>query len=322
MVCGHCGGESLSKCGRDREGRRRFRCKACKRITLDKPADPLAGMKIDVDKAAFALKLLLEGCSIRSTERVTGLHRDTLCSLIVRVGENCRRFLRATVKAVEAKDIECDELWGFVGCKERTRQEKGHGFDHGDAYCFIAVERSTKLILAFHVGKRSLIDTYEFAADLRHAVAGETQISTDGFKPYRSAIPANFGSGTDFAQLVKKYGTSPDDKGPQRRYSPAQIIGIEKEAVTGDPDMGRLCTSHVERMNLSVRMGLRRMTRLTNGFSKKWQNHAAMFGLFFAWFNFCRRHQTLKTTPAVAHGIAAEPWTIERLLTEAAKAAG
>jgi IS1 family transposase len=275
-------------------------------------------MRIDVDKAAFALRLLLEGMSIRATERMTGLHRDTLCDLVATAGENCAAFLTKTIHNVESAEVEVDELWGFVGCKQRTCERNGYGPEFGDAYCFVGIDRNTKLILTYHVAKRDNEGTATFIRKLRKAVAGRPQLSSDGWAAYKPTISFTFWQGVDYAQIIKTYGPSPESVGPQRRYSPAQIIKIARKEVFGEPDMDRLCTSHVERMNLSIRMGLRRMTRLTNGHSKKWENHEAMLSLYFAWFNFVRKHQTLKTTPAVAAGLASEPWSIERLLTEAA----
>jgi len=318
VTCAHCECDNTKKHGRDRNGIPRYRCRDCGKTFLDKPADPIGDHRIPVEKAALVVRLLLEGMSVRAAERMSGIHRDTICRLVVTVGNNCRAFMRERIRNVPARDIQVDEMWGFVGCKQKTCELRGYGAEKGDAYCFVGMERGTKLVYAFHVGKRGTFDAYDFCAALRVAAGGSPMISTDGFKPYRTAVPMNFGFGIDFAQLVKKFGASPDENGPQRRYSPAKIIGIDKTAVTGDPDMARVCTSHVERLNLSIRTQVRRLTRLTIAHSKKWENHEAMLGLFFAHFNFCRKHASLKTTPAVAHGIASEVWSVERLLTEAA----
>jgi IS1 family transposase len=204
---------------------------------------------------------------------------------------------------------------GFIGCKERTRQH--YGYDEnicGDAYCFTAIERTTKLIVAWHLGKRSPGDTQDFADILRRARTGRFQLTTDGYSPYQRAIPYTFGPRIDFATLVKKYQT-PDDG--QRRYSPADIVGITITVRTGDPDEDRICTSHVERHNRTIRMQVRRMTRLTDAHSKKWENHDAALALFFAFYNFCRVHSTLKTTPAVKAGISDHVWSLAELLQRA-----
>jgi IS1 family transposase len=215
-------------------------------------------------------------------------------------------------------EIECDELWGFIGMKEKTRQRLNRPENFGDCYTFLAIERNTKLIVAFHIGKRTSDDCWQFAARLYEATAGRFQVSTDGYGPYQSAIPLTFKFGIDFAQLIKRFGET--DIQDQRRYSPAQITSVDKTIGCGNPDMDRVCTSHSERLNLSLRMQIRRMTRLTNGHSKTLKHHKAMLALYFAWYNFVRRHMTLKTTPAVAHGLTDHEWTIEELLTAAARA--
>ena len=317
--CPKCQSEHVSKFGKDRSGNQRYKCLDCRKTFGDAEPKPLGNMRVDLDKAVFALRLLLEGMSVRATERMTGLHRDTILGLVVTAGQNCKRFMSKTLRDVPAKEVEVDELWGFVGCKEKTRQLLKRPECFGDCYCYIGMERETKLILAFHVAKRSSESTYEFVDNLRYAAAGRYQISTDGYRPYQAAIPLVYQFDVDFAQLVKRFGGSTDMQ-PETRYSPAQITSIDKTQGCGSPDMNRVCTSHSERLNLSLRMGIRRLTRLTNAHSKKWANHEAMLALFFAWYNWVRKHMTLKTTPAVAHGIAAEPWSLEKLLTEAAKA--
>ena len=309
------------KWGKDRDGHQRYRCRDCRKTTIDKPADSLGRMRVDPDRAAFALRLLLEGMSIRATARMTGIDRNTLYDLILTVGENCERLLAAAVRSVPAAEVECDELWSPVFCKERVRALRGYGEEVGDCYTFVGIDRATKLVLTYHVGRRTFVDADRFCRKLRIAVGGRPAVYTDGFKPYRSTVRHNFWGNVDHGVLVKKYGSTPDGDGAQRRYSPAAIIGIDKQTACGEPDHARLCTSHVERMNLSIRMGLRRFTRLTNGFSKSRRHHAAMLGLFFAYFNFAKRHQTLRTTPAVAAGITSEVWTVERLLVEAARVA-
>ncbi len=321
MTCSHCECENTKKHGRDRNGNARFRCRECGKTFIDKPVSPIGSMRIDVDKAAFALRLLLEGMSIRATERMTGLHRDTLCDLVLTAGENCAKFFADRVRNVEATDVQVDELWSFTAMKEKTRVLLGRGEQFGDTYTFIGVDRETKLILAFHVGRRTLEDADSFAMNLRRAVAGRPQVSTDGFGPYRTVLPVAFRWQLDQGQLIKKFGPTANGVSAQTRYSPAPIVGIEKKAICGKPDMAHVCTSHVERMNLSVRMEIRRFTRLTNGFSKSRRHHEAMLALFFTNFNFCRRHSSVKTTPAVAAELASEPWSIERLLTEAATVA-
>ncbi|MGC1274024.1 MAG: IS1 family transposase [Planctomycetaceae bacterium] len=321
MTCAHCECENTKKHGKDRYGNPRFRCRECGRTFIDKPADPLGSMRVDFKRAAFVLRLLLEGMSIRATARLTGIDRNTIYDLILTAGENCAKFFQTRVRGVESADIQCDELWSFTACKEKTRVLRGYGEQHGDCYTYIGVCRQSKLILAYQVGRRTFEDADAFAMSLRRAVSGRPQVSTDGFGPYRTVIPVAFRWNVDQGQLIKKFGPTANGVSAQTRYSPAPIVGIEKKRICGHPDMANVCTSHVERMNLSVRMEIRRFTRLTNAFSKSRRHHEAMLALFFAHFNFCRKHSAVKTTPAIAAGIASEPWAIERLLTEAANVA-
>jgi IS1 family transposase len=231
---------------------------------------------------------------------------------MVTIGEKCERFLETAIAGVPVNDVEADEIWGFVGCKEKTAVAKSYGPEMGDAYCFTAIERTSKLLLTYHLGKRDPFHTRVFAEKLSAATSGRFQLTTDGYRPYLTAIPEALGGRVDYATLVKVYGDPTEEE--SRRYSPGRIIEIKSTIQTGDPDEDRICTSFVERSNKTVRMQIRRMTRLTDAHSKKWENHNAALGLFFAYYNFCRKHSTIKTTPAVAAGVASEPWTGERLL--------
>jgi len=264
----------------------------------------------------MCLKMLLEGTSIRSTERLTGVHRDTIMHLMVQAGENCESFLRDTLVDLPVDDVQCDEIWGFVGMKEKTRERQRASAEYGDCYTFTAIERTSKLLVTWHVGKRSPSDTQQFADKLNKATAGRFQLSSDGYTPYRTAIPTALGSRIDYGQLVKVYGTSPDG---EKRYSPATIIDCRKQVLLGKPDMERICTSHIERNNLHIRMTIRRMTRLTNAFSKKLENHEAMTALAIGYYNFCWKHGTLGTSPAVAAGLTDHIWTVRELLENAAR---
>jgi IS1 family transposase len=183
----------------------------------------------------------------------------------------------------------------------------------GDAWCFVGMDRESKLVLAWHLGKRSTEATVIFAAKLGEATRGRFQLSTDGFKPYQTAVPVIFGNSIDFAQLVKTYASNPE-RTSEARYSPGEVIDVKAYARTGTPDMDRVCTSHAERQNLSMRMTIRRLTRLTNAHSRKWANHSAALALYFAYYNFCRVHGTLKTTPAVAAGLTDHTWSVAELL--------
>ena len=242
------------------------------------------------------------------------MHRDTICDLILTVGDNCKSFLERTVSGVEVNDVQCDEIWSFVGCKEKTKKRKGYqAADIGDCWTFIAIERNTKLVLAHHVAKRT--DTREFLLKLRKATSGRFQLSSDGWGGYTNNVPFIFRNDVDFGQLIKTYKSEQ----AETRYSPAMITSIEKKAVFGSPDPEKICTSHVERVNLTLRMNLRRFTRLTNAHSKSWVHHEAMQNILFAWYNFCRVHTSLdKQTPAMVSGLAGAVWSIDRLLVEAA----
>ena len=261
------------------------------------------------EQAVQILKLLVEGVSVRSIERLTGVHRDTILKLLVLVGHRCERLMEDRIKQIPVEDVQCDEIWGFVGCKEK-RNSSGDPL-RGDAYCFIAVERNTKLILTWHLGRRSARDTVAFTEKVNEATSGQFQITTDGFKPYVDAVQYSLGTRVDFAQLIKVYGTPAED---EHRYSPASVVETIAKPVWGQPNPERICTSHVERCNLSIRMAMRRMTRLTNAFSKKWQNLKAAYALWFAYFNFCRIHQTLRITPAMQSGLTDHVWAVEELL--------
>ena len=211
------------------------------------------------------------------------------------------------------KDVQVDEIWGFVQKKE------GHKWDHeknnneiGDAYCFVGIERETKLILAYHLGRRDTLSTDAFIGKLAYATSGERyQLTSDGFPPYISAVKMLLRDRVDFAQLIKVYGVNRDG---EQRYSPAEVVDSVPVKIVGRPESARICTSHIERQNLSLRMGMRRMTRLTNGFSKKWENLQAAYSIWFAYYNFCRVHQTLKVTPAMESGITSTVWELKDLI--------
>jgi len=312
-----CQHTETKKHGRDPSGNQRMRCKACGATWIIKPRRPLGDMRVDHDKATFALKMILEGTSIRSTERLTGFHRDTLCDLVATTGANCESYLRRTNAGLTVKDVECDELWAFIGMKEKTRDRLGYGQLFGDCYTYVAMERTSKFVITWLNGKRTSENTWEFVNDLYFATTGRYQVSTDGYGPYQAAFPLVYQFNVDFAQLIKRFGGTSDVDG-SRRYSPANLVSKDTTIGCGQPDEDRICTSHSERLNLSLRMQMRRFTRLTNGHSKCWENHAAMIGLYFGWYNYCRVHSTIKTTPAVAQGVADKPWSIEELLTAAA----
>ena len=313
MTCHNCRIEA-KKFGKHRNGLQRYRCQQCQKTFTEAHERPLDGMLMPMNKALLALRLLVEGNSIRSIERTTEIHRDTILRLLVKVGERCDKLMGRMIVNVPVKDVQCDEIWGYVFKKEAHKNpEEANEEGIGDAYCFVAIERRTKLVLNFALGRRSQATTDTFIEGLRHATAGQRfQISTDGFAPYKSAIPNTLGDRCDFAQLIKVYAQGPLEE--QRRYSPPDVTHTERVPVMGNPDPAKICTSHVERQNLTIRMQMRRLTRLTNAFSKKWENLWAAYCLHFAWYNFVRVHQTLRVTPAMEAGITDHVWGLNDLL--------
>jgi IS1 family transposase len=225
----------------------------------------------------------------------------------------CERLLEETIKAVPVQDVQADEVWTYIRCKQGTRARKGiTDPDAGDAYCYIGIERHSKLVLAWHLGRRNTWDAHDFIQKLSTATAGDFQLSTDGFNGYPNAVDYAMGSRVDYGQVVKEFGNEGGEEG--RRYAPPRLIGQEKIVVSGTPDEDRICTSHVERGNWTLRTHLRRFTRLSNGFSRKKQNLRAALALYFAYYNFCRMHKSIRMTPAMAAGIARKPWNVRELL--------
>jgi len=314
MCCPKCQSENVKKFGKDRNGNQRYRCRDCKKTFIEDRPRPLGSMRLDFAKAVYCLRMLLEGTSIRSCERLTGVNRNTLCDLILTVGERCKVFLADHLNSLPVGDIQVDEVWSYVGKKERTKIiQHDDNPERGDAYAYIGLERNTKLIVSWHLGKRSDDDTWEFARELQKATVGRFHLSTDGYKPYCIAMPTTLGPRIDYAQIIKVFTNPP--KEDQRRYSPAQIVEIKRDDICGHPSKALTCTSHVERSNLTVRMTCRRWTRLTNAFSKSWKHHEAAMALYIAFYDFVRPHMTLKTTPAVAAKLTDHRWTMEELLT-------
>jgi transposase-like protein/IS1 family transposase len=315
MHCQACQSPA-KKNGRDRRGNQRFRCLTCSKRFAERPARPLGVMRLPVEKAELVLHLLTEGCAVRAIERITGVEKRTILRLLVQVGAGCERMLTERVKDVPVQDVQADEVWGYVRCKEGTKTRKNiQDPDAGDAFCFIGLERHSKLVLAWHLGRRNTWDTHDFMEKLSTATDGRFQLTTDGLNTYPDSVEYNFGARVDYAQLVKEFGAEGGDE--QRRYAPPRLIGAEKIAVQGDPDEARICTSHVERCNWTLRGHLRRMTRLSNGFSRKRANLRAALALYFAYYNFCRMHKSIRMTPAMAAGITRKVWTMTDLLKAA-----
>jgi transposase-like protein/IS1 family transposase len=313
MTCKACE-ISCQRFGTHRNGLRRFRCPQCKRTYTEPHKQFLGGMQVNEEKAILALKLLLEGSSLRSTERITGINVNTLMKLLVLAGEKCEKVMGRVIVNVPVKDVQADEIWGYVGKKEGHKLPFEKNDDSiGDAYCYVAMEKHSKLVLNFALGRRNQATTDIFIEGLRHATSGKQrfQISTDGFQPYISAITTTLSDRCDYAQQIKVYAVPQEE---QRRYSPAEVVSVEVVPIMGNPDTRRACTSHIERQNLTIRMAVRRLTRLTNAFSKKWENLWAAYCLHFAWYNFGRIHQSLRITPAMEAGITDHVWDLKELL--------
>ena len=317
MTCHNCNSQ-CKKFGKDRKKNQRYQCAQCSKTFIEPKADPLDGMYLPIEKATAVLQLLLEGMSIRSAERFTGINRNTILKLIVVAGEKCEKLLATKIKNIPVSDVQCDEIWGFVAKKEAHKwMYEANNQAIGDAWCFVAIERNTKLILTWHLGKRTTNHTEQFISKLGKATARKSyQLSTDGFNGYPAAVDYYLTDrGVDYGQLIKVYGASREG---EQRYSPAEVVTAKPHPVLGLPDVNRICTSHVERQNLSIRMGMRRLTRLTNAFSKKWDNLKAAYALWFAFYNFCRVHKTIRMTPAMEAGIADRIWNVSDLLSPAA----
>ena len=271
--------------------------------------------KLPFEKRVQALTMLVEGSSMRSVSRVLGIDMGAVTKLLEGAGEACLAYHNETVRDVVARHVQCDEIWAFCYAKQKNAERaKGVVDKAGDVWTWTAVDSDTKLIISWLVGGRDSGYALTFLDDLRARLANRVQLSTDGQRAYLEAVEDAFGAGVDYAQLIKLYG-KPTEEEAQRRYSPAQCVGTRRVSVSGNPDMGELSTSYVERHNLTMRMSMRRFTRLTNAFSKKLQNHIYHLALYFVWYNFIRAHKTLKATPAMAAGLAEHPrdmgWVVE-----------
>lgn len=263
---------------------------------------------LSAEKKLAVLSALVEGNSIRSTERMTGVHRDTIMRLLVSVGTRCMEVLDNKMRDLTPRYVQCDEIWTFVA-KKKAATRKTDSPEIGDQWVFVAMDADSKAIICHLVGKRSSQSTWGFVEDLQHRIAARTQVTTDGFAFYRKAVENAFGSDVDFAQLVKLF-----DDPPEHRYSPGPIVETISKVISGNPDPAHISTSYVERQNLTMRMQIRRLTRLTNAFSKKLENLKAACALHFAYYNFCRIHKSLRVTPAMAAGVSDHVWNITELL--------
>lgn len=267
---------------------------------------------LPIDKQITAIGALAEGSSIRSIERMTGVHRDTIMRLGVRVGQACGRLMDESMRGLDCKRIEVDEIWGFVGKKQRSVQPSDNAAVVGDVWTFVALDAETKLVPSFVVGKRDLPHTLSFVEDLASRVKNRIQLSSDGMNQYLTSVDEAFGNEVDYGQIVKVYGDNNTEG--SRRYSPPPITAVKKKVVSGAPVEGLISTSYVERQNLTLRMHCRRLTRLTNAFSKKIENFRAAIALNYAYYNFAKIHGSLRCTPAMAAGVTNRLWKVQDLV--------
>jgi len=270
--------------------------------------------KLPPEKRAQALQMMAEGISLRAMTRLTGVSRTTLIKLLEDAGQAISEYMDRTLMNLNCKRVQVDEVWGFCYAKQKNvPTAKAAPEGAGDCWTWVGLDADSKLAVSFYVGNRDGEAALEFIGDLGKRLANRVQLTSDGHKAYLNAVEETFGADVDYAQLVKIYGASPD--GGKGRYSPAECTGAIKYRVEGNPDVKHVSTSYVERQNLNIRMGNRRMTRLTNAFSKKVENHAHMMAIYFMHYNFVRLHKTLKITPAMAANVTPKLWEMSDMVS-------
>jgi len=267
--------------------------------------------RLKTEQRVAVVRALVEGCSIRGTVRMTGVAKNTVAKLLVDLGAACTKYQDETLRNLPCRRLQCDEIWSFVGQKDKTIPVGRERFGRGSVWTWTAIDADTKLVPSWLVGTRDAGSAYEFMTDLASRLRWRVQLTTDGHKPYLGAVEDTFGAQIDYATLTKLYGSDPE---AEKRYSPATCLGVDVKRVTGDPDPEHISTSYVERQNLTMRMSMRRFTRLTNAFSKKVENHAAAIAVYFQYYNFVRIHQSLRTTPAQAAGVTEKLWDVEDMV--------
>jgi IS1 family transposase len=266
--------------------------------------------KLPLAKRVLILNMLVEGSSMRSISRIADVSINTVTKMLVDAGEAAAKYHHENVRGVRASRVQCDEIWSFCYAKEKNvATAKAAPNGAGDVWTWTALDADSKLMVSYFVGDRSGQSAIALMDDLRGRIENRVQLTTDGHRAYLEAVEGAFGGDVDYAQLIKLYGAVPESA--KGRYSPADCIGARKEAIEGDPDMKHVSTSYVERQNLNMRMGMRRFTRLTNAFSKKFENHFHMIALYTLFYNFARIHKTVKMSPAMAAGIADTLWSME-----------
>jgi IS1 family transposase len=267
--------------------------------------------RLDNARRSQVIRCLVEGTSIRATVRMTGVAKKTVMRLLCEIGEVCREYQDSAFRNLGCRRLQLDEIWSFCGAKEKNLPKEERGtLGRGDVWTWVAIDADTKLVPSWLVGKRDTECAIEFVNDLAARVKYRVQITSDGHRPYLVAVEEAFGATVDYAMLIKVYG-KPLTEGNDTRYSPPECIGIETKIISGDPDAKHISTSYIERQNLTMRMHMRRFTRLTNAFSKKIENHAAAIALHYMHYNFCKIHQTLRVTPAMAAGVTDRVWDAE-----------
>jgi len=270
---------------------------------------------LDKDKQIMVIAALAEGSGIRSIERMTGIHRDTIMRLGVRVGQGCAKLLDSRMRDLSCKLLQFDEIWGFVGKKQRHVRETDSS-DYGDIWTFCAIDAETKLVPSFKCGKRDLVTAKAFVGDVSARMKNRVQISSDGLRAYVDSVEQVFGADVDYAQIIKTY-IADGGQSPERKYSPPRIGSAETFIITGNPDRDLISTSYVERLNATTRLHMRRLTRLTLAFSKKLENFEAAVALHFAYYNFVKIHKTIRCTPAMASGVEKSLWSVGDLVDAA-----
>lgn len=312
MTCHNCRID-CRKFGK-RGSRLRYQCQQCRKVFTDVRDNTLDGMYLPIEKAEMVLKMMLEGNSISSIERMTEVHHTTILKLLLLAGQKAERIMATRIVNVEVRDVELDEAWSFIHKKEK-HVRPGDDPMFGDCYVHVALERHSKLAINIVVGKRDQVSTDTLVEGLRTATRGKFQVTSDGWAAYRSAVTTTLHDRiTGFAQLIKVYRTPQDG---EKRYSPAEVSSVEVVPVCGQPDPERICTSIVERSNLTLRTGLRRFTRLTCAFSRKFEYHAAAVMLWYCWYNFGRVSRSIRMTPAMAANVSDHIWSVRELLEAA-----
>jgi IS1 family transposase len=271
--------------------------------------------KLTTAKRAAVVAALVEGNSVRATARMTNVSKPTILKLLAELGDACAEYHDTHVRGLKSRRVQADEIWSFVGAKAKNVSDEKKAEGWGDAWTWTAIDADSKLIVSYLVGTRGPSNCYDFMKDVASRLTSRVQLSTDGLYWYVDAVDHAFGIDVDYGMIMKQYSRTGSADAPANvRYSPATVTSVTREVITGIPNERHISTSYVERQNLSMRMGMRRFTRLTNGFSKKLANHIAANALYFLHYNFARVHRTLRVTPAMAAGIANHVWSIEEIV--------